>query len=423
MRAPSLERMPEPLRQAMLAVARTLREHGAQAWLVGGAVRDLALGREPKDVDLATDALPERVEQVFPHAKGVGRAFGTMLVVHDGVPVQVTTFRSERGYSDARRPDHVQFGASAAEDAARRDFTCNALFLDPLSGEVFDPTGGLADLERGVLRCVGDPVERFREDGLRLLRLARFSAGLELAPTSDTLSGARQSVASIGGVSGERILAELATIFARPRAARALVLLHELGVIERALPGLAANEMGQRIAIAARIEDPLGELEGLCVLFSHELLDPTRAGDRDELERRLGLLRPSRELRHGVQETCELLLAFERWEHAPPRRSDLLRAARCASWSAALRLGLAARAVGGRTTAALASAQSQLASIAPSELRPTPLLSSLDLAAAGLPRGPLWGELLAEAESAQLDGEFRTRDEALLWLRQRSERG
>lgn len=423
MRAPSLERMPEPLRQAMLAVARSLCEHGAQAWLVGGAVRDLALGREPKDVDLATDALPERVEQVFPHAKGVGRAFGTMLVVHDGVPVQVTTFRSERGYSDSRRPDHVQFGASAAEDAARRDFTCNALFLDPLSGELFDPTGGLADLEHGVLRCVGDPVERFREDGLRLLRLARFSAGLELTPAPETLSGARQSVASIVGVSGERILAELATIFARPRAAHALALLHDLGVIERALPGLAASEMERRIAIAARIEDPLGELEGLCVLFSHELLDPSRAGSRDELERRLGLLRPSRELRHGVQEACELLLEFERWAQAPPRRSELVRAARRASWPAALRLGLAAGAEAGRSTAALTTARSQLTSIAPSELRPTPLLAGPDLAAAGIPRGPRWGELLFAAETAQLDGELGTREDALRWLRERADGG
>jgi len=423
MRAPSLERMPEPLRLAMLAVARSLREHGAQAWLVGGAVRDLALGREPKDVDLATDALPERVEQVFPHAKGVGRAFGTMLVVHGGVPVQVTTFRSERGYSDSRRPDHVQFGASATEDAARRDFTCNALFLDPLSGELFDPTGGREDLERRILRCVGDPVERFREDGLRLLRLARFAADLDLTPAEETLAGARASVDSIVGVSGERVLAELSTLFTRARSARGLALLHELGVIERALPGLAASEPERRIAVAARIGDPLGVLEGLCVLFLSEVLDPGQAQDRGELERRLEPLHPSREQRHGVLEVGELLQEFERWSARPPRRSELLRAGRKASWPVAVRIARASLAERQSPGAALDEAVARLAQVDPSELRPQPLLQATDLAAASIPRGPRWGELLVAAETAQLDGELRTREDALRWLGERAAEG
>ena len=423
MRVPSLERMPESLREALIAVARTLREHGAQGWLVGGAVRDLALGREPKDVDLATNVLPEEVERIFPDAKGVGRAFGTMLVVQGGVPVQVTTFRSERGYSDARRPDHVQFGATAAEDAARRDFTCNALFLDPLQGKLFDPTGGLADLERGVLRCVGDPVERFREDGLRLLRLARFAADLDLAPDPATLAGARESVDSIVGVSGERVLAELSAIFVRARPARALGLLHELGVIERALPGLAASEMDRRCAIAARVGEPLGVLEGLCVLFLAEILTPERVGEREELERRLGLLRPSRELRHGALEVGELLHAIESWSARAPRRSELLRAARKPCWDASVRLARAARTELGAPLAALDEALSRLENLAPRELRPQALLAGPDLAAAGVPRGPRWGELLLAAETAQLDGELGTREDALRWLRERAADG
>ncbi|MBM3988885.1 MAG: CCA tRNA nucleotidyltransferase [Planctomycetes bacterium] len=420
MRVPSPAGMPEPLRQALLAVAHQLCERGAQAWLVGGAVRDLALGREPKDIDLATDALPADIERIFPEAKGVGRAFGTMLVVHGKVPVQVTTFRSERGYSDARRPDQVQFGATAAEDAARRDFTCNALFLDPLRGELFDPTGGLADLERGVLRCVGDPVERFREDGLRLLRLARFAADLDLAPDPATLAGARASVDSIVGVSGERVLAELSTIFVRAQPARALRLLHELGVIERALPGLAASEMDRRCAVVARAGEPLGVLEGLCVLFLAEILTPNRAGEGEELERRLGLLRPSRELRHGTLEVGELLRAIESWSVHAPRRSELFRAARKPGWNAAARLARAARAELGQPLAALDAALARLSGFGPRDFSPEPLLAGPDLAAAGIPRGPRWGELLLAAETAQLDGELGTREDALRWLRERA---
>ncbi|MBM3992433.1 MAG: CCA tRNA nucleotidyltransferase [Planctomycetes bacterium] len=423
MRVPSLSGMPEPLSQALLAVAHELRGRGAQAWLVGGAVRDLALGREPKDVDVATDALPADVERIFPHAKGVGRAFGTMLVVHDSVPVQVTTFRSERGYSDARRPDQVQFGATAAEDAARRDFTCNALFLDPLRGELFDPTGGLADLERRVLRCVGDPVERFREDGLRLLRLARFAADLDLAPDPSTLAGARASVDSIVGVSPERVLAELSAIFLRARPATALRLLHELGVIERALPGFAALELERRCAIAERAGEPLGVLEGLCVLFSFELLTPERADEPGELERRLDLLRPSRELRQGALEVGEFLRAIEHWSACPPRRSELVRAARKPSWNAAARLARAARTELGQSLGALDAALARLSDFDPCGQAPRPLLTGADLAAAGVPRGPRWGELLLAAETAQLDGELRTRDDALRWLRERAVEG
>src|SRR6185503_18536023 len=141
---------------------------------VGGAVRDLALGLPPHDVDLASRLTPDELEGRFPKSASVGRAFGSMVLVVDGIPLQHTTFRSEHGYADARRPDQVRYGATLEEDASRRDFTCNALYLDPLSDELCDPQEGLADLRSALLRCVGDPAARFAEDGLRILRLARF---------------------------------------------------------------------------------------------------------------------------------------------------------------------------------------------------------------------------------------------------------
>ena len=162
---PALERLPVELAGAARACAETLTAAGQRAWIVGGAVRDLALGRTPKDVDLATAAVPEELERLFPRSHAVGRAFGTVVVHTVGeIDVEITTFRREADYADGRRPNTVSFGTSLEEDAQRRDFTCNALYLCALDGEFRDPTGGLDDLRAGVLRCVGDPARRFAED-------------------------------------------------------------------------------------------------------------------------------------------------------------------------------------------------------------------------------------------------------------------
>src|SRR6185503_10579164 len=140
MRRPSMEHLPAELAHAARTVAGVLRAAGHRAWLVGGAVRDLALEVTPQDVDLASAARPEEIEALFPSTVSVGRAFGTVVVRSGALSLQVTTFRAEAGYDDARRPSHVHFATSLTEDAARRDFTCNALYLDPLSDEFVDPT-------------------------------------------------------------------------------------------------------------------------------------------------------------------------------------------------------------------------------------------------------------------------------------------
>jgi tRNA nucleotidyltransferase (CCA-adding enzyme) len=412
---PSVERLPPGLRDAARKVASALRAAGHEAWLVGGSVRDLALGREPADADLATGATPDEVERLFPRAKGVGRAFGTMLVVAGETVVQVTTFRSEHGYSDARRPDRVEFGRSVDEDARRRDFTCNALFLDPLTDELRDPTGGLADLGRGLLRCVGDARERFREDGLRLVRMARFAAALGLEIEPATLAAASHESASIAGVSGERLLGELETILSRPRSARALRLLDETGVLARALPGLGERNEDRWRAFDA-LPDPPGASLGFAALF-----DPALGGGRDaasveRAEAALEPLRPSRELRAAVRGAWELAAEVERLAEAPAPRSRRIRAARSPSWANAVALVRAVRTVRGRERGSLDELERFARSLAPGELRPAPWITSKDLEASGLPRGPAWGRALEEAESLQLDGAFADRAAALAWL-------
>ena len=161
-------------------ISATLKERGRQAYLVGGCVRDVLLGRPPKDFDVATDAQPDEVASLFPTSERVGAHFGVVLVRSGSTQVEVATFRSDHSYSDGRHPDSVQFETDPRQDALRRDFTINALMLDPESGQILDFAGGRDDLRRGVIRAIGDPEQRFREDHLRMLRAPRFAASADL---------------------------------------------------------------------------------------------------------------------------------------------------------------------------------------------------------------------------------------------------
>jgi poly(A) polymerase len=165
-------------------ICATLRRNGHQAYLVGGCVRDLLLGRDPSDYDISTDARPERVQELFPRSLAVGAKFGVILVVEDGAQVEVATFRSDVGYSDGRHPDHVVYADSAKEDVRRRDFTINGLLMDPATREVLDFVDGRADLSAGIVRAIGDPRARFAEDKLRMMRAVRFAArfGFQIEP-------------------------------------------------------------------------------------------------------------------------------------------------------------------------------------------------------------------------------------------------
>ena len=154
-------------RELATQICATLRASGHQAYLVGGCVRDVLLGREPADFDVATDALPVRVQELFPNSVDVGARFGVILVVEDGARVEVATFRSDVGYSDGRHPDRVEYSRSPEEDVRRRDFTINGMMLDTVTGEVLDFVGGQEDLRAGVVRAIGAPELRFREDKLR----------------------------------------------------------------------------------------------------------------------------------------------------------------------------------------------------------------------------------------------------------------
>lgn len=219
--------VPEPVR----ACCAALWAAGETACPVGGCVRDSLLGRRPEDWDVATSARPETVRALFPRTVPTGLRHGTVTVLLDGMSLEVTAFRREEGYSDGRRPDRVVFGVGLTEDLARRDFTINAMALLP-DGRVADPFGGQADLRAGLVRCVGDPAARFREDALRMLRAVRFAAQLGFAVEEGTAAALEREAAGLDRVSAERVRVELEKILLSPRPAFA-ALPAALGMLSR----------------------------------------------------------------------------------------------------------------------------------------------------------------------------------------------
>jgi putative nucleotidyltransferase with HDIG domain len=224
----------------VLGIAERLIQENFQAYLVGGAVRDLLWDEQPSDWDLASDALPEYVEEIFPKTIPTGKKFGTMTVLSDGCLAELTTLREDLAYSDGRRPDMVRFGKDICADLARRDFTINAMAYDFSSRELIDPFGGKKDAHRRLLKTVGDPGNRFQEDGLRMFRFYRFLATLDLR--ADRLTERDINPKWAAGISSERIREEFSKILLSQGVGRGLGGLKKSGLLETFLPELKDSE-------------------------------------------------------------------------------------------------------------------------------------------------------------------------------------
>lgn len=225
--------IPEPVQ----IICAKLNQHGYQSYVVGGAVRDALLRKPPTDWDVATDAHPENVQQLFSKTIPTGAKYGTVTVVIDDALIEVTTMRRDANYSDARRPDYVIYTDNINEDLARRDFTVNAIAYNPSTQQFIDPFGGMKDLYRRILRTVGDPQARFREDALRMLRLIRFIAVLDFQPDRQTVAGIQPEL--ITYVAEERIKDELSKLLVASSIAKSLELMYTSGLMTQILPELA----------------------------------------------------------------------------------------------------------------------------------------------------------------------------------------
>ena len=221
--------------KVLITIIDRLRSAGHLAYLVGGCVRDLMLGKEPKDFDIATDATPDQVLQYYPSAQQVGAHFGVIMVGS----IEVATFRSDYAYKDGRRPEAVHFETDPRQDALRRDFTINALFLDTETNRILDFVGGQSDLDKGIIRAIGNPEQRFREDYLRMLRAVRFAARLRFEIDPATAAAIKSLRGFVSEISAERVRDELVRILTEGNARRGFELLDEFGLLEILLPEIA----------------------------------------------------------------------------------------------------------------------------------------------------------------------------------------
>ncbi len=406
-----MEKLPAQLAEAARHVARTLAESGYRGWIVGGAVRDLALGRTPKDVDMVSAAHPDRVLELFDQTHAVGKAFGIVVVRAAGSDLELATFRTESGYSDARHPDRIQFAESPAVDACRRDFTCNAIYLDPLTGELCDPCDGLADLREGKLATVGEPQSRFAEDGLRLLRMARFAAQLGLEPAAGLVDAAAECVDTLDAVSSERVRAELEGCLGSGAADRALELLERSNLIPACLPWFAgkASAVAQARQVLAALGPSAAGPAGWATLLGE--VD----AESSTLVRRADALRFSKAERQALLRTSELAQNWATLSLQSTPLSERVFATRDEPWKPGWELARA-RCAGQPDCPASDALAAWREGLTAKQLNPKCPLGPQELERAGIARGPHWSRLMRLAQAAVIDGELTDVKQVADWL-------
>ena len=427
-------------------ICRKLRASGFKAYLVGGCVRDLVLGREPEDYDVATDALPSRVQELFPSSVDVGARFGVILVVANGAKVEVATFRSDVGYSDGRHPDRVEYSTSPEEDVRRRDFTINGLMQDMETQEILDFVGGREDLQQGIVRAIGTPEVRFREDRLRMVRAVRFAARFGYIIESATFQAIVAAARHITAVSAERLRDEITKLLTEGAARRAFELLDTTGLLKACLPEIAAMK-----GVAQPPEfHPEGDvwvhtllmLENLppsppatlawAVLLHDVGKPPTfmsaqETGDRirfdghAEIGARMAVA-ICRRLRFSVDDTeqIEALVAnhlrFKDVFQMKP--ATLKRFARLPGFEGEhLELHRLDCLASHRNLDAYEFVRRFLRETPPEEVRPPRLLTGEDLKAMGFRPGPRFKEILHAVEEGQLEGRLTRREDAVDFVR------
>ncbi|MCZ6491473.1 MAG: CCA tRNA nucleotidyltransferase [Acidobacteria bacterium] len=424
-------------------VARHLRERGFQAYFVGGCVRDLLREVEPKDYDVATDARPEQVLELFPHTLAVGAQFGVVMVVDGDHQVEVATFRNDGLYSDGRRPDDVRFSREPREDVLRRDFTINGLLMDPFTGEVLDFVEGRKDLERRLVRAIGNPERRFEEDRLRMLRAVRFAACLGYEIDPETFAAMKRLSPKIAGVSAERARDELLRILCGGRARRGFELLDEAGLLQKLLPEITAMQGVEQppqyhpegdvwihtMLMLESLEQDCSPTLAMGVLL-HDVGKPSTfrvAEDRIRFDQHVSVgvrmaeaicrrLRLSRKQSEQVAALVEHHLKFR---DAPRMRSSTLkRFLRLEKFEEHLELHRLDCLSSHRSMDSHEWVRAKLRELPAEAIRPRPLVNGDDLIEMGYRPGPRFKEILQAVETAQLEEQIVSREAALKFVKE-----
>ena len=457
----------DPKQQATEIVSR-LRERGHQAYFAGGCVRDLLLSREPADYDVATDATPRQVIQIFPQTYAVGEQFGVVLIPrsptehaltgedarrsttnssgnHKG-GVEVATFRSDVGYSDGRHPDEVRFTKDPREDVQRRDFTINGMMLDPATKEILDFVGGRDDLKAGIVRAIGDPERRFAEDKLRMLRAVRFAARFDYQIDPATLAAIQKLAPKIHQVSCERVREELTKMLIEGRAPRAFELLDMTGLLREVLPEIAAMKGVE--------QPPQFHPEGdvfVHTLLLLEKLQPNASGsisktlawgallhdvgkpptfriapDRIRFDGHVDVgvkmaAEICRRLRFSNHDTDQILALVDNHmrfgDVQRMKQSTLKKFLRLPAFDEHLELHRIDCLSSHGHLDAYEYSREQLRSMPPEAIRPTPLITGRDLIEAGYEPGPRFKDILTVVEDAQLEGRLASHAAAMEYVR------
>ena len=445
-------------KQHAAEIVRTLRERGHQAYFAGGCVRDLLLGCEPADFDVATDATPRQVMQIFPETLAVGEQFGVVLVplqLDDRTvtgedarrstrerAIEVATFRSDAGYSDGRHPDEVRFSKDPREDMQRRDFTINGMMLDPATNEILDFVGGRDDLKAGIVRAIGEPERRFGEDKLRMLRAVRFAARFDYKIDPATFAAIQKLAPQIHQVSCERVREELTRMLTEGRARRAFELLDTSGLLREVLPEIAAMKGVE--------QSPQYHPEGDVFVHTLLLLEKLQAGCSVSVSKTLawGALlhdvgKPPtfrvapdrirfdghvevgvkmaaeicRRLRFSNYETDQILALIDNHMRFADvqrmKQSTLKRFLRLPAFEEHLELHRMDCLSSHGQLDSYDYSREQLRSLPPEAIRPAPLITGRDLIDAGYEPGPRFKEILAAIEDAQLEGRLTSREAAM----------
>lgn len=398
-------------REFATQVVRKLRDSGHVAYWAGGCVRDLLLGLPPADYDVATDATPDRVIKIFRRTIHVGISFGVIRVLGDGEAsedVEVATFRSDGDYLDGRRPESITFG-SAEADAARRDFTINGMFYDPMTKEVIDYVGGRSDLEAKILRAIGDPHQRFAEDKLRLLRAARFAARFDLAMDPLTREAVIAVSRQVTIVAAERIAQELRRMLTHSSRARGICYIRELRLLSPIFPDLIPVDQiawNRTQSIYQNLSEHPNFPLSLAILLRDlptELVEARCLAlklSSDEQARTLWLVAHQNALTEQDRpRVCKLKRLF-----AHPFFPELL------DWW---------RAEGESKAKTVEFVDQYLNMLPDGPIDPPAVLNGRDLIAAGLRPGPKFAAMLDSVRDAQLEGEVTSRDAALQWIKDR----
>lgn len=450
------------LKDFAISIARTLHDQGYQAYLVGGCVRDLLLGREPADYDIATDATPEQVMRIFPQTYAVGAQFGVVLVPmavdpsvtsvvdqadvnhgrHRGKTVEVATFRSDIGYSDGRHPDQVRFSKDPRQDVQRRDFTINGLLLDPLKNEVLDFVGGRKDLDAGIIRAIGEPELRFAEDKLRMLRAVRFAARFGYSIEPQTSAAIQKLAPQIHQVSRERVRDELTKMLTEGQARRAFLLLDETGLLHELLPEIEAMKGIEQppqfhpegdvfvhtLLLLEKLPHPCPATLGWGALLHDVGKPPTFrvAPDRIRFDGHVDvgvkmaeeICRRLRFSNHDTDQILALVKNHMRFAHAMQMsEATFKKFVRMPRFEEHLELHRidCESSHGDLTTYRFT--REKIASMPPEAVRPRPLVSGDDLIDAGYVPGPKFKEILGAVEDRQLEGMLHSGDEAIEFVR------